>query len=43
VGTARSFELNATAGAFASLALCLTGTFSAIVIPLVATMLNAIH
>mgnify|MGYP000554291463 CR=1 FL=1 len=34
VGTARSFEINATAGAFSSLALCLTGTFSAIMIPI---------
>jgi putative effector of murein hydrolase len=40
VGTARAFELNATAGAFSSLALCLTGTFSAIVIPLIATLLK---
>lgn len=40
VGTARAFELNATAGAFSSLALCLTGTFSAIVIPLMATLLK---
>lgn len=40
VGTARAFELSATAGAFSSLALCLTGTFSAIVIPLTATLIK---
>lgn len=40
VGTARAFELNATAGAFASLALCLTGTLSAIFIPLVFLLLQ---
>lgn len=40
VGTARAFELNATAGAFSSLALCLTGTFSAIVIPLTASLIR---
>lgn len=40
VGTARAFELNPTAGAFSSLALCLTGTFSAISIPLVVTLFS---
>lgn len=40
VGTARAFELNTTAGAFSSLALCLTGTFSAIAIPLIATLVK---
>lgn len=40
VGTARSFELNATAGAFSSLALCLTGTFSAIMIPIAASYIS---
>lgn len=35
MGTARAFELNATAGAFSSLAMCLTGALSAILIPLV--------
>lgn len=38
--TILSFERNATSGAFASLALCLTGTFSAIVIPLVVSLLK---
>lgn len=40
VGTARSFELNATAGAFSSLALCLTGTFSAVMIPIAVSLLR---
>lgn len=40
VGTARSFELNATAGAFSSLALCLTGTFSAIMIPIAVSFIR---
>ena len=35
VGTARSFELNASMGAFASLAMGLTGTFTALVLPYV--------
>lgn len=39
MGTARAFEQNATAGAFASLAMCLTGALSAILIPLVAGFL----
>lgn len=34
MGTARAFEINATAGAFSSLAMCLTGTFSAVIIPI---------
>ncbi|MGK0498501.1 MAG: putative murein hydrolase (TIGR00659 family) [Oceanicoccus sp.] len=34
MGTARAFEMNPTAGAFSSLAMCLTGAFSAAVIPL---------
>lgn len=33
VGTARAFETNTTAGAFASLALCLTGTITALLLP----------
>jgi predicted murein hydrolase (TIGR00659 family) len=41
VGTARAFELNATAGAFSSLALCLTGTLSAVIIPLAALALKS--
>lgn len=40
IGTARSFELNATAGAFSSLALCLTGALSAIMIPIVVTLIS---
>lgn len=34
IGTARAFERSPVAGAFSSLALCLTGTYSAIFIPL---------
>lgn len=34
MGTARAFETNPTAGAFASLAMCLTGIFTAILIPI---------
>ena len=37
MGTVRAFELNASAGAFSSLAMCLTGSFSAIFIPIVVT------
>lgn len=33
IGTARAFELSETAGAFSSLALSLTGTFTALVLP----------
>ncbi|MGK0441063.1 MAG: putative effector of murein hydrolase [Pseudohongiellaceae bacterium] len=38
--TVLSFERNAKTGAFASLALCLTGSFSAVVIPLAVTFLK---
>lgn len=38
--TVLAFERNAKAGAFASLALCLTGSFSAIAIPIVVTLLK---
>jgi predicted murein hydrolase (TIGR00659 family) len=34
MGTARAFEINPTAGAFSSLAMCLTGALSATIIPL---------
>ena len=34
MGTARSFEISPTAGAFASLSMCLTGALSAIFIPI---------
>lgn len=34
IGTARAFERSPVAGAFSSLALCLTGTYSAVFIPL---------
>ena len=34
MGTARAFEMNPTAGAFSSLAMCLTGAFSAALIPI---------
>lgn len=40
MATARAFETSAVAGAFASLSLCLTGTVSAVVIPLVANWLS---
>ena len=40
MGTARAFELNPVAGAFASLAMCLTGTLTAIVIPLLSLLLH---
>jgi putative effector of murein hydrolase len=39
MATARAFETSAVAGAFASLSLCLTGTFSAVAIPLAARWL----
>lgn len=39
MGTARAFEMNPTAGAFSSLAMCLTGALTAIVIPLVVSWL----
>ena len=38
--TVLAFERNAKTGAFASLALCLTGSFSAIVIPIVVTLIK---
>ena len=38
--TVLAFERNAKTGAFASLALCLTGSFSAIAIPIVVTLLK---
>jgi predicted murein hydrolase (TIGR00659 family) len=37
MGTVRAFELHPSAGAFSSLAMCLTGTFSAVVIPIAVT------
>ncbi|ARN73656.1 LrgB family protein [Oceanicoccus sagamiensis] len=40
MGTARAFEMNPTAGAFSSLAMCLTGAFSAALIPLVVKLLS---
>lgn len=40
MAAARAFETSAVAGAFASLSLCLTGTFSAIAIPLVVRWLS---
>jgi len=40
MGTARAFEINAQAGAFASLAMCLTGTFSAVIIPISFSLLR---
>ncbi|CAA0103819.1 Inner membrane protein YohK [Zhongshania aliphaticivorans] len=36
IGTSRAFERSTVAGAFSSLALCLTGAFTAILIPFVA-------
>lgn len=39
MATARAFETSAVAGAFASLSLCLTGTLSAVAIPLAARWL----
>jgi predicted murein hydrolase (TIGR00659 family) len=40
MGTAKAFETHQTAGAFSSLAMCLTGAFSAIMIPLLASWLQ---
>jgi predicted murein hydrolase (TIGR00659 family) len=40
MGTARAFEMNPTAGAFASLAMCLTGAFSALLIPFVVMLFD---
>ncbi len=37
IGTSRAFERSAVAGAFASLALCLTGAFTALFVPLAAS------
>lgn len=39
IGTSRAFERSAVAGAFSSLALCLTGAFTAVVVPLAAQWL----
>lgn len=39
MGTARAFEMNPTAGAFSSLAMCLTGALTAIMIPLAVSWL----
>ncbi len=36
IGTSRAFERSAVAGAFSSLALCLTGAFTAVLVPLAA-------
>jgi predicted murein hydrolase (TIGR00659 family) len=38
VGTARSFEINPTTGAFATLAMGLTGTFTALTLPYLVTL-----
>lgn len=38
VGTARSFEINPSMGAFSSLAMGLTGTFTALVLPYIVTL-----
>ena len=40
MGTARAFETSPVAGAFSSLAMCLTGAFSALVIPLAAKIVG---
>lgn len=40
VGTARGFEINPTVGAFASLAMGLTGAFTALIMPYVIQLLN---
>jgi predicted murein hydrolase (TIGR00659 family) len=40
MGTARAFEMSPTAGAFSSLAMCLTGAFSAALIPIVVNLLQ---
>ena len=40
MGTARAFEMNPTAGAFSSLAMCLTGAFSAVLIPVVVNLIT---
>lgn len=41
IGTARAFELSETAGAFSSLALSLTGTFTAVLLPILWAWLAA--
>lgn len=41
-GTARSFEFTQTAGTFSGLAMSLTGTFSAVIIPLAAPWIRAL-
>lgn len=41
IGTARAFEISETAGAFSSLALSLTGTFTAIFIPILWSLIQA--
>lgn len=41
IGTARAFELSETAGAFSSLALSLTGTFTAVLLPILWAWLSA--
>lgn len=40
MGTARAFEKDPTAGAFASLAMCLTGALSALLIPIAVTVIR---
>ena len=40
MGTARAFELHPTAGAFSSLAMCLTGAFTALLVPLAVRLLS---
>ena len=40
MGTARAFEKNPTAGAFASLAMCLTGALSALLIPIAVQLIS---
>ena len=39
MGTARAFEKNPTAGAFSSLAMCLTGAFTALFVPIIAHLI----
>ncbi len=41
IGTSRAFERSTVAGAFSSLALCLTGTFTAIAVPIAANWFGA--
>lgn len=42
IGTSRAFERSAVAGAFASLALCLTGAFTALFVPLAVSWFGAL-